>query len=156
MDEHSTMRQWRGDRCHLREKAFLLHDHARARVNKQASSREAEADALSAEARLREREAQFHQAQQAAQQQGEDWQAAHVWRRMLEQTPQGAELQGHAAGEATDAAEAEPEPGPSDGDVATGGPTAERLGRKRGDQPNQSARRKAATKAAAEAARAAG
>ena len=64
MDEHGTMRQWRGDRCHLREEATLLRDRARAR-DQQAASRKTEADA-SAEARLREREAQFHQAQQAA------------------------------------------------------------------------------------------
>ena len=32
MDEHGAMRQWRGDRCHLKEEAFLLHARARARV----------------------------------------------------------------------------------------------------------------------------
>jgi len=157
MDEHGTMRQWRGDRCHLREEAILLHDRARARV-KQAASRKAEADASSAEARLREREAQFHQAQQAAQQQREEWQAARqaalVWRRTPEQPPQGAELQGHAAGEATDAAEAEEpgtraEAGPSDGDVATGGPTAGRRGRERGDQLNLRARERARKRSSA-------
>ena len=83
----------------------------------------------------------MHQAIQAAEQQQEEWQTANASRRTPEQPLQGPEPQGPAArrraGVATDAAEVEPEAEPSSGEVATGGPTVGRRGRKRGNQSHQ-------------------